>query len=103
MSFSKVVIVCCALMAAHVVSAEAISTVDGRVVVQHNPPDDLVGRIGSSVPPDPYRTVLHNPPGDKTLINDTSVPPDPYLGSTQNSPVCKNIQIDILHNPPTCK
>lgn len=89
MSISKAVVLCCALVCAHSVSAEEISVVNGRAAVQHNPPDDLVGRVDSSVPPDPYRTGSHNPPGDKTIVNDLSVPPDPY--------------ITILHNPPMFK
>ena len=101
MSFSKVVVLCCALMGAHAVSAEATSTVDGRVVVQHNPPDDLIGRIDSSVPPDPYRTLEHNPPADKTIINDLSIPPDPYMTILHNPPMYKTAQSDAKHNPPT--
>ena len=100
MSISKVVVICCALIGAYSVSAQTISNVDGRVLVQHNPPGDLIGKVEASVPPDPYRTLQHNPPGDKTILSDLSVPPDPYITILHNPPMFKTGQSDVNHNPP---
>lgn len=100
MSISKAVVLCCALMGAYSVSAQTISTVDGRVLVQHNPPGDLIGQRDASVPPDPYRTLLHNPPGDKTLVNNLSIPPDPYVVADKTAIENKTVRVDVMHNPP---
>lgn len=100
MSISKAVVLCCALIGAHSVSAEPTNTADGRIIVQHNPPGDLLGKLEASVPPDPYRTALHNPPGDKTLVGDLSVPPDPYITILHQPPMFKTGVSDVMHNPP---